>query len=101
MDWKDAVEKLAPYVFKIHTPSGTGTGFLCLFNDDKTLCGIATALHVVQDSEEWQQPIRLVHHQSNESLFLKEDERIIYLNGETDSAIILFRKPEFEIQKNL
>lgn len=101
MDWKNAVEKLAPYIFKIHTPSGSGTGFLCLSNDGKTLYGVATALHVVQDADEWQQPIKLVHHQSGETLFLKEDMRIIYTNRGTDSAVILFNKPEFEIPENL
>lgn len=101
MNWKDIVEKLNPYIFQIHTPSGSGTGFLCLYNDGKSLCGISTALHVVQDAEEWQQPIRLIHHKSGEVLFLKEADRIIFTNWKTDSAVILFSKPDFEIPEEL
>lgn len=101
MNWKEAVDKVTPYIFKIQTPTGNGTGFLCLYNDDKTLCGISTALHVVDDADEWQQPIRLTHYESGETLFLKESDRFIFTDGKTDSAVILFSKPDFKIPEEL
>ena len=55
MHWNTIVEKVAPYVVKIETPTGHGTGFLCLYNEEKTFFGIATAAHVVSYADEWQQ----------------------------------------------
>jgi hypothetical protein len=59
MNWNSIVDKIAPYVAKIETQDGHGTGFLCLYNQDKSMLGIATARHVVRNANEWQQPIRL------------------------------------------
>ena len=92
MNWDQIVRKVKPYIVKIETPTESGTGFLCLYNDDKSWCGIATASHVVNYAEEWQQPIKIIH-QSKEPLFLKEADRAIILDQKTDSAMILFRKP--------
>lgn len=47
MNWEQVVQKVTPYIFKIETPAGHGTGFLYLYNDNKTWCGVSTALHVV------------------------------------------------------
>jgi hypothetical protein len=89
MHWNTIVEKVSPYVVKIETPGGHGTGFLCLHNDDKTFFGIATAAHVVRYADDWQQPLRLHHHSSSDVAFLKEDQRVIWLDDATDSAVIL------------
>jgi len=64
MNWDQVVQKVTPYIVKIETPTGYGTGFLSLYNEDKTWCGIATAAHVVGDADEWQKPIRIRHHES-------------------------------------
>jgi hypothetical protein len=101
MDWDAVVEFVTPYIFQIHTPEANGTGFLFLYNDEKTLCGIATALHVVDHAHAWQQPIRIVHHASGRSVFLNETERIIMPHGESDSAALLFDKPEFQLPESL
>lgn len=101
MNWEQVVQKVTPYIFKIETPAGHGTGFLCLYNDTKTFCGVATALHVVEYADTWKQPIRLTHHLSSEQLFLKDPEHIIITDGETDSAVILFQKPAFELPGEL
>jgi hypothetical protein len=101
MNWEQVVQKVTPYIFKIETPTGHGTGFLCVYNDTKTICGIATALHVVDYANTWQQPIRLTHHSSSEQLFLKEPSHIIITDWKTDSAVILFQKPEFELPSEL
>lgn len=90
MNWGIISSKVSPYIVKIETPSGHGTGFLCLYNDNRSLCGVATALHVVGHDDKWQHPFRINHHSSNEVHFLKESNRIIFSNYETDSAIILF-----------
>jgi hypothetical protein len=93
MNWDEIVAKVKPYIVKIETPSGSGTGFLCLYNEAKKWCGVATALHVVNDADDWQQPIRIRHLPSSE-IFLKESQRVIFPDWKTDSAIILFEKPE-------
>ncbi len=94
MTWDPIVERVKPYIVKIETPAGSGTGFLCLYNDDKTWCGIATAEHVVQYADDWQQPIKMIHHKSPDAMFLKEPERVVFRDWRTDSAIIFFPKPE-------
>jgi hypothetical protein len=101
MNWEQVVQKVTPYIFKIETPAGHGTGFLFLYNDAKTWCGVATALHVVEYANTWKQPIRLTHHSSSKELFLKDSEYIIITDWKTDSAVILFQKPGFELPSEL
>ena len=100
MDWAQIVDKVTPHIVKIETQTGHGTGFLSLYNENKTLCGIATALHVVEHADSWQQPIRILHYASNETIFLPESNRVIFKNWETDSAVILFPKGDFPLPKN-
>ena len=102
MNWDSIVDKLNSHIVKIETQDGHGTGFLALYNEDKTLCGVATAMHVVAHANEWQQPIRLKHHLSGETVFIevKKDERAISLEQETDSAVILFPKKEFPLPED-
>ncbi len=97
MNWDKIVQKVTPYIFKVETPLGSGTGFFYLLNDTKTFCGVATALHVVSYAEDWRQPIRLIHFQSNNSLFLNAQEYIIFSSPTMDAAVIFFRKPIFEL----
>lgn len=94
MNWNQIVDKVKPYIVKIETPAGSGTGFLCLYNDSKEWCGIATALHVVEYADEWQQPIKIIHQLSPEQIFLKDRERVIFSDWKTDSAIVFFQKPK-------
>ena len=101
MEWFEAVEKVAPYVVKIETPRGHGTGFLCLFNGNRNLCGIATAFHVVEHADEWQEPIRLVHDGSPAPAFLTEGERVIFSNEGNDSAGILFPPGKLHLPQDL
>ncbi len=95
MNWDQIVEKITPHIVKIETQSGHGTGFLLLYNENKTFCGVATALHVVIDADKWQQPIRIRHHSSGETVFLESSRRSIITDLETDSAVILFEKNDF------
>ena len=102
MNWDHAIEIIRPHIVKIETPSGYGTGFLSLYNYNKAWCGIATAAHVVRHSDQWQEPIRIMHQPSNTSVFLKEEERVVLIDDQTDSAMVIFFKgqlqlPEFPI----
>jgi hypothetical protein len=101
MNWNTIVEKVAPYVVKIETPRGHGTGFLCLYNQNKSFLGIATASHVVSYADEWQQPIRIHHFPSGKTIFMKEDDRTIFSDPETDSAVILFPPGELGLPQEL
>jgi hypothetical protein len=101
MHWNTIVDKVTPYVVKIETPSGHGTGFLCLRNEDSSFCGIATARHVVGYADEWQQPIRLQHYPSSSTVFLKENERVIWLDADTDSAVILIQSDKLQLPEPL
>lgn len=70
-------------------------------NQNRHYCCIATALHVVAEANEWQQPIRIRHLSSNTQLFLKEGDRVIYTSPETDSAVILFPHSELKLPEEI
>jgi len=97
MAWDESIERVTPYIVKIETPRGHGTGFLCLYNEDKSFYGIATALHVVSHADEWQEPIRLRHFPSGTSVFLKEPQRHIFSDTNTDSAVIIAQPGEIRL----
>jgi len=90
VSWNTAFTQINPHVVHIATPTGEGTGFLCLYNADKSLVGIATAAHVVNYAHEWQQPIRIIHPNSTTEVFLEAVDRYLYLDWSTDSAVIIF-----------
>ena len=46
MNWYQIVTKITPYLVKIETQSGHGTGFLFMYNENKTWCGVATAREI-------------------------------------------------------
>lgn len=101
MEWDQIANKVAPYIVKIETPESSGTGFLCFYNDDRTICGVATALHVVSHADEWQQPIKINHIHSGKKSFLIETNRYIYVNLVTDSAVILFHVGDLPLPSTL
>jgi hypothetical protein len=101
MDWNEIVQKVTPYVVKIETPSGYGTGFLCFYNERRTFCAIATAYHVIAHADEWQEPIRIHHHASNTVAFLKEDDRLIFWDRQKDSAVMLLQIAKLELPETL
>jgi len=97
MNWDQVVKKVSEHVVKIETPSGSGTGFLLLYNETGTWCGVATAEHVVSHADEWQEPIKIVHDHTKTSTLLKTEERVIYKDWKTDSSVILFLKSKLEL----
>ncbi len=96
MSWDQAVRTLAPHVVKIETPTGWGTGFLAFWNHDRSWCGIATAAHVVKHADDWQQPIK-IYGQGQAPLLLQGSDRIMLIEGSTDSAVVLFFKRELNL----
>jgi hypothetical protein len=89
MSWERVVEKVTPYIVKIETPEGFGTGFLCGYNESRSLCLIATAYHVVHQADEWRQPLKIHNSDFAKQIFLSESERVIFSSRQTDSAVIL------------
>ncbi len=87
MDWQPLVKAVEPFIVKIETQSGHGTGFLCFRNE--FAYGIATAAHVVDTAERWNQPVRVLHYASNTSVYFREDQRVIFVDRSQDSAMLL------------
>ena len=96
MSWDQAVKTVTPHIVKIETPDGYGTGFLAFWNHDRSWCGIATSAHVVKHADDWQQAIK-IRGQGQPALLLGGSDRIILLDGSTDSAIVLFAKRELQL----
>ena len=92
INWRKAIEMVKPYVVKIDTPGGSGTGFLCAYTEGKLVCGIATAAHVVNKSHIWEEPIRIKHFISGETRLLNASDRVTDLDTKLDTAVILFTK---------
>jgi hypothetical protein len=92
MHWSDAVNSSLPGIVKIETPTGHGTGFLCFYNETKSMYAIATAGHVIQHAEKWMEPIRIYNHDGSKSMLLKPRDRHITMGNLSDSAIVLFSK---------
>ena len=101
MSWDQVVQKVSPYVVKIETPSASGTGFLCAYNDNHTWCGIATALHVVSSADEWQQPIKIHTHDFSQTAFLSVSQRVIFTDYQSDSAVIFFESSQLQLPYDL
>lgn len=101
MNWDKIVQIVSPHIVKIETPSGSGTGFLFAFNEDKSLCGIATALHVISEADTWQQPIKIHSHEFKKTAFLRENQRFISRDANTDSAVILLERSNLDLPEVL
>lgn len=96
MNWDQAIDFVRPHVVRIETPTGYGTGFLAFYNHNKEWCGIATAAHVVKHADDWQQPIKIINETSG-PIFLKSDQRVIYIDYSNDSAVLLFVKGDLQL----
>jgi hypothetical protein len=103
MNWNQIVNKIKPHVVKIKTPTGSGTGFLFMYSGDGSWCGIATADHVVNDVDEWKQPLKFIHQSSKKTEhYIEEKDRVIICDPINDSAVILFHKPaELELPTDI
>jgi hypothetical protein len=89
IEWQDGIAQVRPYVVRIITPYGSGTGFVVSHSEKGDLFGIATAAHVVSQAHEWELPIRLEHEASGQTLQLRADKRAVLIDGSHDSAAIV------------
>lgn len=93
-EWYEAVEFLTPYIVRILTPQGSGTGFLVSCSKNTGLVGIATADHVISHAHYWQEPIRIEHQASGKSILLRHTDRAINSQPLTDTAGVVFERGE-------
>lgn len=100
-EWSKVFEKVSPYVVKITTPRGSGTGFLFSYTSSGGLCGIATASHVVNNSHAWEEPIRITHFTSGKSILIRPKDRAIFLDENHDTAAIVTRRDHFSFPQNV
>ncbi len=98
--WHVAFQTIEPYVVKINTPEGSGTGFLIASTGDQELLGIATAAHVIDTAHYWEQPIRIQHFQSEKTVFLNHPDRLIDINYTRDIASIVIRGGKLPFPKD-
>lgn len=89
VQWADVVETVEPYVVRLSTPSGWGTGFLLAHSPDSLVTGIATASHVIEHAHLWEDPIRVQHPSSGESFVVRPDTRVIRVDPRTDTAVLI------------
>jgi hypothetical protein len=92
LEWQNAIQIIKPLVVKIETPQGWGTGFLLSYSTSGNLCAVATAAHVISKSYHWEQPIKVTHYESGQTVMLHEADRAIYLDEAKDTAAIVFGK---------
>jgi hypothetical protein len=100
MQWHPIHEIVLKHVVRIETQDGTGTGFLFGYNRDSSLAAVATAAHVVGHAHLWRQPLRLIHHATQQEVFLPYERRIVLIDHKRDSSSILVRASElpFEVE---
>ena len=98
MSWIKPINQIRPSMFRIGTPSGRGTGFQLFLSD--ALCGVATALHVIEHAHEWEDPIRMVHHSTGSSRLLRPPDRAIFTYPGKDLAFILFAPGDLDLKES-
>ena len=97
IEWHEIVDMVTPYVVRIWTPQGSGTGFLVSISKSTPLCAFATAAHVVAHAHYWEEPIRIEHQASGNTLLLRQTDRAIHFEGEKDTAAIVFDRGEMAL----
>lgn len=93
-DWPAAIDMLLPFLVKIETPRGSGTGFVISSAKSASLFGIATAAHVVNQAHFWEEPIRITHKLSGRSFVVRHHERAILLEDGRDTAAVIVENGE-------
>ena len=99
--WHEAIKRLRPYVVKVSTPDGSGTGWLVSRSSTTELCATATAAHVLDHAHYWEEPIRLLHVASGKSVVLRPHERAVFLDESLDSAAVAFSNSDLPFPKDL
>jgi len=97
IEWSDAIEMISPKVFKISTQDGFGSGFLLYNSENNDICSIATAAHVVSHAHAWRLPIKLQFSNSNEEIYITDQDRAILVNEDLDTAVIFIDTSNIKI----
>ena len=97
--WRQAIELLSPYIVKVSTPQGSGTGWLVSCSTNTNLRAIATAAHVIDHAHYWEEPIRLLHVVSGKSVVLRSHQRAVMIDDDLDSGAIIFDASDLPFPK--
>ncbi len=100
-EWYNIIELVAPYVVRIWTPQGSGTGFLVSVSQSTPLCAIATAAHVIAHAHYWEEPLRIEHQASAKTLLLRQPDRAINIDTSKDTAAITFERGDLAFPDNI
>lgn len=89
--WAPALAQVKEHVVLIETPSGHGTGFLMSGGCPEGCVAIATALHVVDRSIQWQELMRVTHAASGRQVLLEHNKLVTcYKNPPMDLALAVY-----------
>jgi len=97
IEWFEAVEKVRPYIVRILTPYGSGTGFIISHSVAGDVYGIATAAHVVAQAHDWELPIKIEHFDSGFQVTVRHSERAIFIDSNRDSAAVVFQPGDVKL----
>ena len=95
--WFQMVEKIAPYVVRIWTPQGSGTGFIVSSSKKTPICAVATAHHVIDHAHYWEEPIRIEQINTGKTLILRPADRAITTQAKMDTSAIVFERKDLSI----
>lgn len=91
LTWPGIVEAASPYVVKILSSGGQGTGFLLATGGSLGgRCLVATAAHVIKQAHDRNLPIRIEHPYSGSALSLFHPDREVIIENQRDRAAIIF-----------
>jgi len=90
--WDSIVTVIEPYIVRLSTPGGWGTGFVLAHSTNANITGIATSAHVIDHAHLWENPIRVQHPSSGKSILVRHDMRAIHLDATSDTAVLLIPK---------
>lgn len=99
IEWHQAIDVISPYVVRIWTPQGSGTGFIVSTSKATPVCAIATAAHVIHHAHYWEEPIRIEHGASGKTIMLRPANRAITVQ-DNDTAAIIFERGDLSLPEN-
>lgn len=100
MEWQESYDRIKPYLIRIDSEDGFGTGFLLAYNQDHSVAAIATAAHVVDHANNWRKPLKLGHYDTKEFSFYDDQNRVIWSDTVKDGATILVRSTSLTLPSN-
>lgn len=99
--WAGPIATVKPYVMRIDTPTGRGTGTVIPAPPGSVSLCVVTAWHVIEHVHEWHEPIRLIQLPTQKQIFLDSSARNVTLAPDRDQAIIEFTAEGISFPTNL